>query len=198
MAFNGTVDNKSKPMASSSSSQKRDTESGNLNTGDNKFQTFSQSSTSQKRDLDTPQLAPELFTYDPMGASDNRTIKGLFTNNSVSDLLFVEIFAGTAKLSKAAKEVGMEVLPVDKTASRATQIHIAQYDVTDPDQLRALFEVLEVEKTRIAAVHLAPACGTASKAREKKLLTWAKKGFKNPLSTEVQSETDGCGWFTRC
>ena len=41
-------------------------------------------------------------------------------------------------------------------------------------------EVLAVEKRRILAVHLAPACGTASKAREKKLASWAKKGFKIP------------------
>ena len=73
--------------------------------------------------------------------------------------------------------MGMEALPVDKTAARSTQIHIAQYDVTEPDQLAALMEVLENEKHRIAAVHLAPACGTASKAREKKLRTWAKKGL---------------------
>ena len=69
---------------------------------------------------------------------------------------------------------------VDKTSSRASQIYIAQYDVTDPEQLECFMEVLEVEKHRIVALHLAPACGTASKAREKKLVSWAKKGFKIP------------------
>ena len=98
----------------------------------------------------------------------------------MSDLLFVEVFAGTARLCKATKEFGIEVLPVDKTSSRASQIYIAQYDVTDPEQLECLMEVLEVEKHRIVALHLAPACGTASKAREKKLVSWAKKGFKIP------------------
>ena len=103
-----------------------------------------------------------------------------FTNMNLTDLLFVEIFAGTARLSKAVKELGVEVLPVDKTSSRASQIYIAQYDLTDPAQMEDFMEVLAVEKRRILAVHLAPACGTASKAREKKLASWAKKGFKIP------------------
>ena len=113
---------------------------------------------------------------------------------TVSDLLFVEVFAGTARLCKATKELGMEVLPVDKTSARASQIYIAQYDVTDPEQLENFMEVLHVERHRIVAVHLAPACGTASKAREKKLVSWAKKGFKIPKplrSAEKPMGVDG-------
>ena len=67
-----------------------------------------------------------------------------FTGMNVSDLLFIEVFAGTARLCKATKEFGIEVLPVDKTSSRASQIYIAQYDVTDPEQLECFMEVLEV------------------------------------------------------
>ena len=55
----------------------------------------------------------------------------------VSDLLFVEVFAGSARLSKTAKDFGFQVLPIDKTTSRATQIFIAQYDLADPDALQA-------------------------------------------------------------
>ena len=139
--------------------------------------TFTPSSSSQTRDLNLDQTDMGQPAYTTMDASENRTIQGSFTSCNISDLLFVEIFAGTARLSKAARDMGMEALPVDKTAARSTQIHIAQYDVTEPDQLSALMEVLENEKHRIAAVHLAPACGTASKAREKKLRTWAKKGL---------------------
>ena len=103
-----------------------------------------------------------------------------FENMKMDDLLFVEIFAGSAKLSKAARDIGMQVLPVDKTASRASQIYIAQYDLTDPASLQALIDVLRTEGHRILAVHLAPACSTASRAREKKLLSFARKGFKIP------------------
>lgn len=141
---------------------------------------FSASSSSEEREnlVEPPKLGKQ--TYAAADVSENRTIQGRFTGFNVEDLLFVEIFAGTARLSKAAKATGMEVLPIDKTADRASQIHIAQYDITDPEQFMSLLEVLEVESSRIAAIHLAPACGTASKAREKKLTKWAKKGFKIP------------------
>ena len=114
-----------------------------------------------------------------------------FTGLAASELLFVEIFAGTARLSKHAREAGFRVLPVDKTAARSSQIYIAQYDITDPCQFKSLLQVLESEKDLIAAVHLAPACGTASKAREKKLLSWVRKGFKVPVPLRSSSKPMG-------
>ena len=114
-----------------------------------------------------------------------------FTGYTVSDLIFVEIYAGTARLSKHAKEAGLRVLPVDKTTSRSSQIYIAQYDVTDPDQFESLMQVLEAEQHHLAAIHLAPACGTASRAREKKLLKWVRKGFKVPIPLRSQSKPMG-------
>jgi hypothetical protein len=103
-----------------------------------------------------------------------------FTGKTLHDLLFVEIFAGTARLSKVAREHGLGILPVDKTAARASQIFIANYDLTSPEEMSSLLCLLETEKDRILAIHLAPACGTASKAREKKLWNFRNKGFKVP------------------
>ena len=103
----------------------------------------------------------------------------------------MEVFAGSARLSKTAKDFGFQVLPIDKTASRATQIFIAQYDLADPDALQALLELLHNEKYRIVAVHLAPACGTASKAREKKLTKLAAQGFKIPVPLRSQQKPMG-------
>ena len=78
-----------------------------------------------------------------------------FTGVSVTDLLFVEIFAGTAKLSKQARDTGFRVLPIDKTSQRSSQIYIAQYDLTEPDQFASLMQVLRSEQHRIAAfLHL--------------------------------------------
>jgi hypothetical protein len=103
-----------------------------------------------------------------------------FIGKTLHDLLFVEIFAGTARLSKVAREPGLGILPVDKTAARASQIFIANYDLTSPEEMSSLLCLLETEKDRILAIHLAPACGTASKAREKKLWNFRNKGFKVP------------------
>ena len=112
--------------------------------------------------------------------SNNAKGEKKFTGKTLHDLLFVEIFAGTARLSKVAREHGIGILPVDKTSARASQVFIANYDLTSPDEMSSLLCLLETEKERILAIHLAPACGTASKAREKKLWNFRNKGFKVP------------------
>ena len=58
-----------------------------------------------------------------------------FENMLVHGLLFIEVFAGTARLSKAAKEVGFQVLPIDKSTARSSQIFIAQCDLANPDAI---------------------------------------------------------------
>ena len=102
-----------------------------------------------------------------------------FTGMSVEDLIFLEIYAGTARLSKAVSDEGFQCIPIDKTASRSSNF-IAIYDVTDELQLQQLLDFIEREHRRIIAVHLAPACGTASKARERPLPKLSRKGFKVP------------------
>ena len=114
-----------------------------------------------------------------------------FTGLATSDLLFLEIYAGTARLSKAARDAGLQVLPIDKTSMRASQIFVAQYDVTNPEELAALLELIETEHKRVLAVHLAPACGTASRAREKKLSNLARKGFKIPVPLRSKEKPMG-------
>ena len=51
--------------------------------------------------------------------------------------------------------------------------------------------MLHNEKHRIVAIHLAPACGTASKAREKKLTKLAAQGFKIPVPLRSQQKPMG-------
>ena len=69
-----------------------------------------------------------------------------FQGKTLQDLLFVEIFAGTARLSKVAREQGIGILPVDKTSERASQIFVANYDVTNPEEFHDLMALLETEK----------------------------------------------------
>ena len=114
-----------------------------------------------------------------------------FAGLNLEDLLFIEVFAGTARLSKVAKDSGFQVLPVDKTSARASQIYIAQYDLADPDALQNLLDLIKEEKQKNLAIHLAPACGTASKAREKKLVTLAKQGFRIPGPLRSQQKPMG-------
>ena len=110
------------------------------------------------------------------------------SSKCVEDLLFVEIFAGTARLSKVTRDIGFQALPIDKTTARASQIFIAQYDLTEPESLQAIRDILTTEKDRILVVHLAPACGTASRAREKNSDLLCKVRIQNscPLRSQKQ------------
>ena len=81
---------------------------------------------------------------------------GRFASFTIQDLLILEIFAGAARLSKTARDAGLQVIPIDKTSDRASQIQIALYDLTEPVELQSLTELLRSEAHRILAVHFAP------------------------------------------
>ena len=124
-----------------------------------------------------------------------------WSNKSFSDLLFIEIFAGSAHLSSAMRDQQFETLAIDKTSERSSGFRIAVFDLTDPDQADELATLIEHEAHRIIAVHLAPACGTASKAREKRLNSLQKKGFKIPKPLRSQEQPmglDGLSGLDKC
>ena len=100
---------------------------------------------------------------------------GRFVNVPISDLLLIEICAGTARLSKAAARLGFQTMPIDCSKARATGIHVFIFDLCCEDQLRDLFHVLDTYASRIALILCAPPCGTASRAREKPI-----PGVKDP------------------
>eukprot|EP00435_Cladocopium_sp_Y103_P018181 s871_g4.t1 len=144
--------------------------------------------TGTQKTMEQVQTAPVVLSEESATVSQN---SGKFMDFKISNLLIIEIFAGTARLSKVARDVGFQVLPVDKTAARASQIFVAQYDITQPDEMASLVELIRKEADRIAAIHLAPACGTASRAREKKFTKLAKQGFKIPGPLRSQTKPMG-------
>ena len=101
-------------------------------------------------------------------------------------MIFIEVFAGTARLSKAVKEIGCQAMPVDKTADRSSQIHICIYDLADDSQCDDLLSFIDHNHENIIWIHCAPACGTASRAREKALPNLTAKGYHvaKPLRSE--------------
>ncbi len=124
-----------------------------------------------------------------------------WAGKSLSDLLFMEIYAGSARLSSAMRDQQFEVLAVDKTSERSSGFRIALFDITDPDQADELEELIKHEAHRIIAIHLAPACGTASRAREKRLSSLQKQGFKIPKPLRSQTQpmgVDGLSGLDKC
>ena len=89
------------------------------------------------------------------------------TADIVTDrMLFVEIFAGSAKLSKAADNRGFRVLSVDHSHNKHRPQHdILLMDLSDTSSHCGLMQNLEEDVP--AAMHMAPPCGTCSRARER-------------------------------
>ena len=109
----------------------------------------------------------------------NRCFENFRTLN-LSDVLVIEIFAGSARLTAAIRDAGMARVAVDHDKSRSSGPHIALYDLNDQSQFDALVEFIRLEKRRIIWVHFAPSCGTASRARERPLKSLEKRGYRIP------------------
>ena len=109
-------------------------------------------------------------------------------SNSVRKALFLEVFAGTCRLSAACKQVGLRALPVDKDVHRSENLIDANFDVTNPHQLKSLRDLITAEKEFIVHAHFAPSCGTASKARNKKIPGINPKDAPKPLRSETHPD----------
>ena len=83
-------------------------------------------------------------------------------------------------MARACRHIGCRSVAVDKTADRSHGAKIFVCDVTKPEELEMLEQFLQAEQQNLAWVHFAPACGTASKAREKPNRVLERGGFKVP------------------
>ena len=83
--------------------------------------------------------------------------------------MVVEIFLDPADSVKPAGKLGLRALPIDKDPKRAESCAVANYDLSDPQQYSTLVEVLHAERESIIHAHCAPSCGTASRARGRKV-----------------------------
>ncbi|CAE7578571.1 unnamed protein product [Symbiodinium sp. CCMP2592] len=78
----------------------------------------------------------------------------------------LEVFAGSAVLSKAWIRAGFRVLAID-ICVRGAQVPIAPLDLTSASGLKIFWDL--VAKLQPEAIHVGVPCGTASRAREKRL-----------------------------
>eukprot|EP00435_Cladocopium_sp_Y103_P002245 s2809_g1.t1 len=92
----------------------------------------------------------------------------------------VELYAGSARLTKACQQVGVRSVAVDKDPKRSHGTKIFSCDITKTAELEMFKAFLEAEKDSLAWVHFAPACGTASRAREKPNRTLERAGHSVP------------------
>ena len=109
----------------------------------------------------------------------------------VSKLLVLEVFAGTARPTKAICATGLKGVAFDKTLSRAEKQAIFQYDSCDPFQLDASLDFVRNHANRTVLIHLAPPCGTASRARQRKIHSFKRLGLSEPKPLRSDTYPDG-------
>ena len=113
------------------------------------------------------------------------------------ELIAFEICCGHGGLTKALREVGFDALGVDfKGNKHKTCVPVLTADLTTErgrEYVRSLFR-----KYKIAYVHMAPPCGTCSRAREKPIPQHLiDQGAPNPQplrSDEHPEGLPGLGW----
>ena len=104
--------------------------------------------------------------------------------------LVIEVFAGSARLSKACRDAGFRTLAIDHKRGE-TSFPVLCLDLTvAKDQLR-LRDIALHEAGDIALLHFAPPCGTASAARGKPI-----PGVPNPPQALLRSLQEPTGLST--
>ena len=93
----------------------------------------------------------------------------LFAGRKLSDIYVLEVFAGTARLTKSFKRKGFRALAFDQTSKRSEGQDILEFDLSKKEEVDSLLSFIKDHHDRVALVHLAPPCGTASRARGKRL-----------------------------
>ena len=119
-----------------------------------------------------------------------------FVGKQISDLYILEICAGSARLSKAAMDMGFMALAIDHKTIRSCGVPIQVWDLEDPNQLQLLLDFIDAEGDKIAMVWMAPSCGTASRARERRQPRLEAQGVKVPVplrSLHQPDQIDGLG-----
>ena len=86
----------------------------------------------------------------------------------VQDFVVIELFAGSGNLSKAFRNIGVQVVPVD--TKDAPQIKIVKLNLLHERSVGLVMRLLETKK--VLLVHMAPPCSTSSQARSIRRNKW--------------------------
>ena len=117
--------------------------------------------------------------------------KGLLADRSVSEVVCIEMGAGSARLSFELKTVGFNVIPIDCARNRhSPKVKCVIIDLTTSAGKDLLFDMLR--SPTLLYVHSAPPCGTGSRAREKRIPEFLRQqGAPDPQPLRSNSHPRG-------
>jgi len=114
----------------------------------------------------------------------------------LNDIYVIELFAGTARLTKCLRKQGFQAMAFDRTSKRSEGQHILEADLSNREEVEALLSFLRLKADFIAFVHMAPPCGTASRARGKRLKFLRGHNIKEPMPLRDDRFPDGFHWLS--
>ena len=129
---------------------------------------------------------------DVSSCHEDRPEEGRYNGVNIEDLVVLEICAGSARLTKAARAKGLKGIAVDHSSERSCGVDICEFEPADPEQLESLLQYIIKYAAFIIAIWIAPSCGTASRAREHPL----PGGVRGPVplrSSDRPDHIDGLG-----
>ena len=109
----------------------------------------------------------------------------------MEELLVIEICAGSARLTKTCRKLGLRGIAVDKHTERSCGIDVMVLDLSVDSQLQLLLDIIKAEHDRILMVFVAPPCGTASRARSRPIKSSLLRGRKQPVPLRSDEQPDG-------
>ena len=91
---------------------------------------------------------------------------GKFSGLLLSEIVCLELCAGSARLTATLRAAGLDAVGFDNSQNRHNcLVQVTQLDLSTQDAKEVIEGILRVSP--VAFVHLAPPCGTASRARDK-------------------------------
>lgn len=104
----------------------------------------------------------------------------VFTGAPIDSLCCFELCAGCARLSLALSTKGFKVTAVDQKSNRHKQMYpTIALDLADDEAVHYMSSLLK-QKGLVFYFHCAPPCGTASRARERRLSKKLRSMIKEP------------------
>ena len=112
----------------------------------------------------------KFFESKDVGPSDHldlfhRRLKDKVEGKSLSDLIAIEVFSGTAGLCAAVGKLGLSSsVGVDAHVSKKTKAPVLRIDLSNDEGVALLWRI--VNQDNVIFLHMGPPCGTSSRARE--------------------------------
>ena len=115
------------------------------------------------------------------------SLSGRFKGVNIEDLVVLEICAGSARLTKAARAKGFKGIAVDHSSERSCGVGLWGWQT---HKLESLLQYIRKYAAFIVAIWIAPSCGAASRARERPL-PGGRKGPMPLRSLDRPDQLDG-------